>query len=626
MAETTYIFPTQTLLCGEVDVTIITSGGDGSTNNISEKYFSSLSIVDETEFEGGSLQSKFLDVSIEDDIDDLFNGTILPYLYESDGYIKVRVKINSKTKFYGIVEPSTLSSSIYVSDNDAGDNSRRTISFRCVWFISLLRRIKQDELIDQIISQRSALLTRLPYNGALTDEESIKIRGLAKCCMDELSANYSLTYNLVFDTVDRQFFTKTSMDGATKYVYPNAQSGKILSKFYLSPYDLELLFYNYNSGLNIGLFSDDNGLDNAYNYFVQILKSFGLIAILEDSDDYDVFVRITSRTAGDPVSVSDILSMNETIPSELSRNKISVSSTASGNIYEKEFDGNAGTSEYTDTVAYDFNNEAFDGSVDNENTQKSLMFPVKSLVGNSYWYVIRECGVGVNGLVNPRFIGDLSGWTVVSGSWVYSAINVFGYTGVAKLPLNGGGSTSGILRQTVTMDEGENYIFTCLLTSPILGGIPSTSTVTLKIFNSIGELVGRSSMSGNATNDTILKLSVAYKGKPNRSIGRESGTPNCVEIKIEDSSGFATPEITYYVGDTSWLRCRTGAPELLGKTVADYFDSRLITRKSFVANGISQNVKLRDYVTFDGERYYIKKIGYSVEDNETEYEAINYPY
>ena len=648
----TYTFPTQQVIGGELSFEVRTSSGSG-TEAIADKYFSSeVSVTDETEFLGGELQSQYADFVIDFDKDNLFRDTIFASLsgvVDNDEFVAVKVSLNGAVIFHGNIVPSTIDIQPFHSDADNIEESKNTISFRCVWVLGLLRYISAEEVGNKIVLSPtvSPFIPRYKEvtanDGLGTQMKFVSLISIMERCLELLNSLYGFTVQMNIETdLPYVFYSKDRIvppQQNDRYVYPPGitEDGNVdFARISDDLYGVGVVLTKGDGTLG-GIFqsvivdSDGNNQENpnyaetAYNLFVGVLKSFGLYANVNYSGT-TIIVDVKTRITGTQKNLTEILSAQVVPFSELSRDAVEVSSKISGNTYKKIFDA-VGDSTYSAVTTYDFaNNFDMPGGADPLNSIYSLMFPYSNA-----FMLIRDCGILPNLISNSHFNSDISGWTAVSGTWVWSA------------PPVGAGMGSGSMRLALGTGNSVNEVTTPLPRTVfdylIVSAFFYVTNVTINLTSSAIEVdfvfydaddnelfttFGQFELKDLSYPKTAFRNNkTMFKGTcrmPNRtSIGVAK-----VGIRIEGvditGSGFI------YVDRVNCYIDRKGTPELVGALVEDYFANGKLERRQYVVNGARSDIRCGDFIYPNNQKYYVKKNKYSLRNNETELEVINYPY
>lgn len=607
-----YTFPTQAIAGGNLVVQITTSTGVGA-ESVSEKYFSDdVLIVDETEFFGGEIQSPYLDIIVAYDYNNLFTDTILPVSFMRGEWVKVKVTFNGVVRFVGSIIPTTNSRVSLYATNDALDGGLYSIKFRCKWLLNMLEDIPIENVYTDIIATPTKVITK---NGRDAGGQDYSVSwtsfpSMVDSILKLLNSAYGFTYSVSLEQIKQTYFSKDSVDDQFGYMYPTISSigdidfgsmggaytsvGQIISEN-----GFPVAYFNPNDSVYLG---------NAYNALLQFLKSFGLSISFDYSDSVDIILNIGMRTSGSLVTISQMLSHEEVPFAELARSSVKISSLASGNSYEEYF-GSFGTSPYSDNFLFDYHNDAEMAGGRADNSIRSISFPT---VGG--FQLVREIGVGDNLVSNHSFDTDLSGWSVVSGTWVHSSVDIGNGAGCARVTLNT--TDEQELKQTLAEPINDDIILSVRLG----GNINIPLTIKFKFYSG-SRIFSITKVLPTAV--TIFGTRIVYGVR--RMSGQARFSPiDAVSITVQSPDNYGSFYV--YADRVLCFRDREGTPELAGKQIRDYFANNLLRRKLIVIDGVINGLKTRDYFVFGGENYYIKKVAYDLKQNQTEIEAINYPY
>lgn len=611
MAKTRYNFPTQTINAGAVDVTIYTSGGAGGTVTVSEKYFSSIRITEDTEERGGQIRSYSADITLEDDYNNLFTGTFFPYLYQQGGYVHVIISVGGDIRFYGSVIPNSINLTTYYATDDALSNRKNSITFKCGWILDLLKGVQMDAVYQSVIDNN--LYETVTGSFGVTTLFA-KLTDIFGAAVGLLNTTYGLNVVMFIQANNDLFeFKSADADGNT---YTFAYEGPA------SPSSTGYSIPNGSiSGTNgVGLViqsasqvsgyfdpTSDRYIGSAYDFIVGVFKSFQLYPIVayDSFNIFDLIVTVAPRTSGSQRVLNNIISHEESLFNILSSDKITVTSQVSGNEYEK-INNIYGSQSFSDSTLFDFHNDNdFPGTAFTEpNNIYSLM--LQGTFNGSYKYIalVRYCVVGQTYLTNGDFAGNLTGWDVGSSSFVYGSSGFDTYAETDKFGSN------EILIQTLSDDlDLENY----LIGLRIYTSVPSAqSGLTIRLYNDSQILASK-------------VTSLPYSGWNNYWLNYDGKIPVNKILIATPYLGVGTLSATVRVANVFLKRNRNGCPEIEGKVVKDYFNNALLTIKKIRLDGVTK-YPIADYVTIDAENYYIKSADYDLNENATELEVINYPY
>jgi hypothetical protein len=621
----TYTFQTQRVLSGVLSFEVVTSTGSGSSTE-TEKYFSDeITRNNETEFLAGDLKSANLDFTIAYDKDDLFRSTILPVALTDGEFVTVKVSLDGAVKFIGKTEPLTIGYEPFYASNDGLDNQKTAITFKCISILDTAKLITKLALTDRL---RSFVIDNGKYvlissGGVDQYYFYVSLKDLIENVLYLLNSTYSISYTLQFALTDFTFYGKGDGVNDGSYIYPAVTAIGSISDGTIGGDNEPCLLFGTASPATgdpvatgditlAGLFADDDEtFVNAYDYVVGILKSFGLYFDVQHSPTVDLIVTVGTRSSGLQIETVDVLSADETPMSEIARKKINVTSLQSGNSYVKDYP-NIGTSEFSYQAPIDFGNDLdFPGLADPSNpvnTAKSLMFPV----GTSHFELVRLVGLGSGYLLNPNLDASLDSWTA-GGSWVFDGSSPFAF-GSARATLTQPSGTAPELSQVLTSEIADGIVF---------GGLFRTNDadarITIKVYSGSTVIA---ELTSDLYTDTTQMIYIHLDAKNRRDILSQPVT------KISVSAFYvSSPNPSGYVwfGYSFLQRARKGTPQLIGLQIEDLFNDGNLSRQSRTLNGI-QDIKPSDYYTYNGEKFYIKRVNWQMKNHETEIEAINYPY
>lgn len=621
----TYTFPTQQVLSGSLSFEVKTSVGSG-TVVVADKYFSDeVVITNETEFLGGDLQSASATINIDYDKNGFFRGTILPIALTVDGWVFIKITLEGDILFYGKVEPTTITYTPFYATNDALDEQRTSIEFRCIWGGELTKLITKKDLADRLLTTAVADGKYVSGTGSyLVDGYTyVTLEDIIQQVFYLLNSTYGITYHLSFSLGEITFYSKG--DSALSYLYsfPNYLYYGNISNGALGQPLSPCLIHGKVDGVTIAtgkpsavsaesgtLFYDsaDSTFINAYDFFVGILKSFGLYCEVTHNSTYDMIVKIGQRVGFDEVNINDVLTSSEIPMSEVSRSKINVTSKLSGNAYVKEFP-NIGTSEFSYQLPLDYGNDLdFCGGSDPVNSIKSLCMPF----GNNTMELIRYAGLGQNQLVNQTLYSDINGWTVDSGSWVYNdTSHLLGMFG-ARATLDNVFEQQ--ISQTLTSGFDDGAIF---------GGRFFSNYANVNVI--IRFYSGANLLQMQSFRIAEIGSFLIYSAIP-AGLMRNNPTAKItlVTVSVQPvSAGSGTSYI--WMNNMFFQRSRKGTPEFVGLQLEDLFNNAGQIRKNITLNGV-QKIKPSNYFIENGVNFYLKKVEWQLRNHETVIEAINYPY
>ncbi len=641
-----YTFPTQQVIAGELSFEVRTSYGSG-TEAIADKYFSSeVSIVDETEFLGGEIQSQYADFKIDFDKDNLFRDTIFASLsgvVDNDEFVAVKVSLNGAVIFHGNIVPATINIEPFHSDSDGIENSKDTISFRCVWVLGLLRYVSAEEVGNAVLVNETYYKELTANDGLGAQMKFVSLISVMKRCLELLNSLYGFTVQMNIETdLPYVFYSKDRIvppNQNNRYVYPSGiqEDGAVdFARISDDLYAIGVVLTKGDGTLG-GIFeaiivdSDGNNQQNpnyaetAYNLFVGVLKSFGLYANVSYSGS-TIVVDVKTRVTGTQKNLGEVLSASVVPFSELSRDAVEVSSQISGNAYKKIFDA-IGDSTYSAVTTYDFANDLdMPGGADPLNSVYSLMFPYSNA-----FMLIRDCGILPNLISNSYFNTDINGWTVQSGTWVWSAPPAGSQMGAGSMRLAlGTGNSENIVTTELPRTVYDFLIVSAFfyVTNVTINVVSSAIEVDFvfydeddnELFTSFGQFELKDlsyPKTAFRNNRTMFKGTCRMPNRTTTGIAK-------VGIKIEGvditGSGFI------YVDRVNCYIDRKGTPELAGALVEDYFANGKLERRAYTVNGARSDIRCGDFIYPNNQKYYVKKNKYSLRNNETEIEVINYPY
>lgn len=617
-----YTFPTQRALSGVLTFEVTTSTGSG-TSAKTEKYFSDEVLINnETEYLAGDLKSSDADFNIAYDKDDLFRTEILPVALTDGEFVKVKFKIGDEVKFIGKLEPLTIGYNPFYADNADLDNQKNEINFKCVSLLDTAKLITRQQLIDSLSSFVIDNGRYVLVVGEGVDQYYyyVTFRDLIDRIIALIGSTYSITYQITYSLTDYTFYGKGDGSNDGNYIYPAVTStGGVRAKFGENQ-EPSLLFATAvpATGIipttadltHVGYFaSGDETFSNAYDFLVGALKSFGLYCKIEHTPAKDLFLTIGTRTSGENVNLQDVLSGGEVPMTMIARKKVNVTSGKSGNSYIKDFP-NTGITEFSQECSFDFGNDLdFNGT--EYNSVYSVMIPAEG-----YYFVLsRYIGLGSNYLLNPNMNVNLDSWTA-GGSWTFditSPIDIFA-GGTARATLTQPSGSAPELSQVIPTELNDGIIF---------GGLVRTndadSVFAIKVYSG-STLIKTETF--QLPVDTTVMLYTVLDAKQRRNVASQPITKVMVTAYYLSSPN---PSGYVWFGYSFLQRARKGTPQLVGLQIEDLFNDGNLSTVQRTLNGI-QDIKPSDYFTYQGERYYIKKVNWQIKNHETEIEAINYPY
>ena len=307
MAKTKYIFPTQEINGGSVDIVVYTSGGDGTPVTVTEKYFSSVKISESTEERGGQIKSYSADITVDVDKDNLFTGTFFPYLYETNGYVHLLIYIDGEIRFYGSVLPNSINLNTFYATNDDLENRQNSVTFKCGWILDLLRNVQMDTVYNSV-------LTNNLYE-SVTGEFSINTKfatltNIVGRCIGLLNSTFGLNVllNIRADETLYEFKSNDAVSGVANRYYFAFEGNRSPDSLGVAVGDASIsganklgLVIQYASAVN-PLFdpTSDKYIGSAYDFVVGLCKAFGLYpkASYDSLEVFDLIVDVSPRTAG----------------------------------------------------------------------------------------------------------------------------------------------------------------------------------------------------------------------------------------------------------------------------------------------------------------------------------------
>lgn len=638
----TYTFPTQTISAGVLSFEVLTSTGSGTSAMTSNYFSDKLNIVNETELIGGELKSAFADFTIDYDEDGLFKTTILPVALTFQQFVTVKVKCNDEILFWGTIEPSTISYSPFYNSDDTIEGSLNSISFRCIWIMSLLKNISKSDLGNQLFTTLTSddmiRITSSPNDVVW----GAKISKLLNACISYLQSEYGYTFSLNYEQINYRLFSKEGSDTAVSdypFVYNYLVRQDTLGTYYESGvgmgevagvdlFDSYLIWQDRDApdSATPSLFSEfDTKLLTGYDFFTEFIKSFGIICKITHNETTNFVVSFGTRVSGDNILLSEILDSPSINPlSTLAREGAKISSLTSGNSFDKQFNG-LGTSVFSSQVVFDFGNDYdFCGGYEPVNSIFSLAYPIQNpspitlngiRIEKPHFSLMRYAGVGENKITNANFGDGLNGWTADSGTWSDSIFSPIPTAASVAM----GDTSPKQLSWTLSeeLDGREKYILSALFQKGFTGG-----SINLKIrfwYNDPVSGVGYTEEE-KTISDTNLRMQYAIRS----SIFTSPLTK--ISFVVTPSSAFTVGD-EFFITSVQLYNARKGTPEILGKDIEKYFNGGNMESEQFTLNGIRSDIGVRDYyLKSNGDKYFVKKIRLDLSNNETEIEAINYPY
>lgn len=645
MITTTYTFPTQQIIAGDLSFEVGVCDGNWDvvdspsaySASVSDKYFSSdIKISNETEFLGGDLQSAFCDITIDDDTNDFFSNTILPTALTLRGFVTIKILLDTDVIFYGAVEPSTINREIYFSSNDSFDGSKSKLSFRCTWIFNVLKKVEKSAINAPLASVATDSDKIVYYSTDLIPTKEIvagsTIRQIINACLGILNTRYGYTINVSYELVNYTMFSKEGADDtviSTEYNYPVHSiggSGIGMGDIdYVNILDSYLIRYDQILSDLAGFFSSaDDKILTVYDFLSSIIKSLGLVCTINHTG-VDFNIVIGDRVSSGVARIEDIMTAEITPLLGVARSGADISSVTSGNSFKKDFDS-IGSSDFSLQTTIDFGNDYdFCGTDNPVNSVFSLAYPVQNPLpvyisgvnfARPHFALLRYAGVGENKLSNYNFGDGLTGWTQSSGSWdvLVSPFAPFFPNTYARVAM--GSTDEKELQQTLSaVLDGRNgsYILSGRFFKSFAGG---TVALKLKFYAEDGSLAYYETKTIATTNERLhYAVKVPFNILNISKIG----------ISVTPSIAF-TPSDYFYIRGLQLFDVRKGTPDIVGKTIEQYFNGEYLSNLSISMSGIKRYVLPRSWFYRNGKRYFIKGIELDISENESNATAINYPY
>jgi len=621
MATTTYTFADQIVKSGTLSLKVKTSfgvGGEVDTWDIyGERYFSDeITINKETDTDGGDIASENASFVIDNDASNLFENTIFAGLDDFNAWVSVEVRLNGLLIFGGVVRKSTIRYSTYYSyANRSGETSHKRITFNCVWYLDLLKNITAKNLGLYLASSDSFSVS-VPHIyadgvGTGNDFRVSNIPQIIAGCFQKLSVDYGFTFLLTFGDIRYNFYGRTA--GGNEYKYPSdsASTFQSFSGVGMTSDNAPSVVLQTGDGFLNGIFDErtDEYAENAYRIFVSALKSFGLFVGFRTTPSFDMNAFVSTRSSGSSVEIGEILEQSDDIYTELARDSVRINSAVSGNEYQKDFNS-SGESTYSANNLFDFANDNDFGGNLGDRSNFSLVFPIEVSPTSDTMLLVRYLGVGDNLLVNGNFNPNMSGWNT---STFASDTDVLFPDGCAEAT----SATSKTLNQTFTADNAnpDDYLFSFYILTPLAGIAAGAMSIDWYVDSNGTDVLWSSQTFGaiSSVSGTIPQLIVS----PVDDIA-----PSKIVISFADSVSATGLKI----GNAKMYRRRKNTCEIMGKLIEKYFLNPNIVRKKYLFNDVLYSYSLSDFVNYNRTPYFINKIRLDVSNNETEIEAINYPY
>lgn len=628
MAITTYIFNPQQIHSGEMIITMKSSHGVGGEIPCDDDaYFSDeITITRQSESDGGDLSSDVASFVIENDVNNLFESTIFSSLNEVGGWVSLQLKIDGKIVFSGVISKESIRySTDYEYGNRVSTSTVRKISFSCIWYFELLKNISGDEL-GRYIRDNVDLHISYPklsrnYTGIGSGTKVVTFINLLYSCISKLSELYGITFSVSFDIVKYNFYTRSNGEYVGfRYQYPPVGGTPVeqLSSATYDEYDnvqiasAGILLTN-GQNLLTGYFeiANEKYIGNAYDFFVGVLRSFALILTVKTNGDYDVCVSIGTRSSGKYVEKGDVLEQSDDLYSDIARDGVDIKSYVCGNQYKKDFNTSA-DSIYSNENKFDFNSADMGGGNDSEqvmNSRYSALVHAPTIDSKGTFLLLRRLGIGDCLLNNPNFSGSLIGWDTTD--FTQQTSNGIGYAYTVGQHLTAKTISQSFAEGSL---EQENYMFSCRVYCQ------APFTVGLNWY--------RKDENGDDVfwSGTIFDLE-SVTGENRLFVSEvDDIIPSKVELSVFVQNEADAGLFDIFVSNARMYLQRKNTEEIYGKMIEKYFNNNAVTRKRYVMNGVKYNYSVSDFVEHNNENYYLKSIKMDLANNETEIEAINYPY
>lgn len=673
-----YTFPTYHLPGGDMVIVISIFDGTTASHSPTERYFTSIGkLVKETEFEGGELLCDSIKFEIEHDVSNLFSGTIYPSLVSGNRAL-MTITFSGSVVFIGALDVSSFNNDDWYSTDEALTTTKRTVKFSVRWILDVLK----DYQMTMDINGADYALLRSQISTSLGDGyQFISLTKVITYLTYDIATNYGITViidSLVDQTgcLTQNFYDNNSSGSGEIAPYPSNlatagtafldSAGVILGKLTSETsgtlvvgnrYTIDT-HINTDNFTNVGALSNSPGtvfiatgttpavwtngsqlihqytplnylfdsklgpFNNKYSCLINLIQSFGWLLKISFIDASTIGITVSERKNGSPVSVypNVLKNSNEDIFLEM-KDSIDISSSVNNTEYKGFLTSNFST--FSFGCDFDLPASAYDATLLGQ-----IMMPTISLNGKSY---TNSTFNGVKYMFDPssdyitnnEFLGNISGWTIVSGGWVYNgavSYNPIGGNGSMKLPISSNDvfEIDWILASPVSFSA----IFFLWLK---LDSDPSDGQISIEMdFYNGGTLTSQTVfVFNNPTGMTDWRMLSSYFDLLT-PFENQTGFSSFDRVKIKVfTNGISTPSFNMYFDNTSIFEAWNSVPKFLGRKIVKLFANGKHNKNVRTIDGI-QPINLCDNYSYASDTYYVKKVEYDYVNNETNLEAINY--
>ena len=335
---------------------------------------------------------------------------------------------------------------------------------------------------------------------------------------------------------------------------------------------------------------------------------------------------MSNRIDGNSVSAypNVLKNSNENIFLEMI-DSLDITSSVNNTEYKQSKTGNT-LAPFSYNTAFDFLTATYDQTKLGQIVIPSIALDGKSFDNQTYSVIQYFLDTSEDFIANNEFISNNGSWSPISGGWTHSGLASYNA---------GSGNGSMVLPVSTNGTFDTEYVFS----SP-----KSLSALFLLWFMvdappTDGQLIIRMSFYNGSSMNQEKVFVFTPPGSPSipsdwrlltsffdiQSVfGDAPGVISVDRVRITVVTiGITSPSFNIFFDNTSCFRAWNTVPKFLGSKMIDYFYARGQNKNIRTIDGI-QNINIKDYYSYNGSTYYVKKVEYDFVNNETNLEAINY--
>ena len=633
-----YTFPTYHLPGGDMVIQISIFDGTAATHNPTERYFTSIGkLSKETDFEAGELLCDVIGFEIEYDFSNLFSETIYNSLVSGNKAV-MEITFAGSIAFIGVIDVSSFNSDDWYSTAEDMSTTDRSVSFSVRWILDLL---KDYQPCNDIAGNDKALLVSSSSLGVPTADYYYLLH-LAVSGGSSSTAGliYYLTfdiladYGIIFKTED----TLSNVGLATQNYYDDLAHGSgvlapypsnyatagadliellsVISAHLTPPYAIDQLNYLFSPG--------NTPFTTKYDILVGLVKSFGWILTFKYINSTEIHLVVSNRPDGNSVSAypNVLKNSNEDIFLEMI-DSLDITSSVNNTEYKQSKTGNT-LAPFSYNTAFDFRTAAYDQTKLGQIVIPSTALDGKSFDSQSYSRVQYFMDTSSDMISNNEFINNINGWTMISGSWDWTNTQSYN-SGAGQGSLKLAITTNGTFEIEYVISSPQTLASLFLLWFKIdIAPAPGSLSISMSFYNGTTLNQSRTFIfsSSGVTVPTDWRLLTSFFDIQS-AFDNAPGVLSFDRVRISVTTISTAPPFKLFFDNVSVFRAWNTLPKFLGSKMIDYFYARGQNKNIRTIDGI-QNINLKDYYSYNGSTYYVKKVEYDFVNNETNLESINY--